>query len=129
MPGTLIVDAQATFTKVLLMSCGPKREFGSDSVQATNSKGVLKWECQAAVEYAAEPGMRQISEVISVSITGHQDPGAGITPGAPIAFEGLRAGLNPPEKRDNGGIRGGRLWFTATGLRSFSAARPKSDAA
>jgi hypothetical protein len=128
MPGTLIVDP-ATFTAVMLMSCGPKREFGSDTKQATSSSGVPKWECQAAVTYAAEPGMRQVSEVISVGITGHQDPGAGINPGTPVAFEGLRAGLNPPEKNDRGGIKGGRMWFTATGLRSFSAQRAKSDAA
>jgi hypothetical protein len=33
----------------------------------------------------------------------------------------LRVGVSAPEKRDNGTIRGGRLWYSAAGLRPASA--------
>lgn len=130
MPGTFVVDPAATFTATLLLSSSPKRKFGSQTEQETNAAGVPKWALEVAATFApAFDGQQPVSEILSVTVTTPADPAMGMTPGTPIALEGLRVGVTAPEKRDNGTIRGGRLWYSATGLRSFSAARAKSDAA
>ena len=62
--------------------------------------------------------MRAVSEVISVTLTGG-DHGQtmGLQPGMPVEFGLIRCGVSQPEKRDNGRISGGRLWYSATGIR------------
>jgi hypothetical protein len=115
---TLVVDANATFATMLLMSAAPKEKFQQPGVQDVAVDGTPKWAAQLAVTYHAENGMTPQSEVLNVSVTSHANPVDGIAPGTPVMPENLRAGLNPPEKRDNGSIRGGRWWFSATGLRS-----------
>jgi len=45
------------------------------------------------VTYVAEPGMKAVSEVISVTVTGPAtDPCGSITPGTPIVFDKMRVG-------------------------------------
>jgi hypothetical protein len=131
MPGTFVIDAGATFTSTLLLSSSPKREFGAaEGVQAKNGAGVPKWAVEVAVTFApAFEGQQPVSEILSVTVPAAGDPAMGMTPGTPVTLEGFRAGLTAPEKRDDGRIRGGKLWYSATGLRSFSATRAKSDAA
>src|SRR5262249_35615386 len=118
MPGTLTIDANATFQAVLLMASGPKLKFGSTE-QDISAHGERKWDVQAAVTYHADPGLKPVSEVIAVTVTGPAaDPCASIPPGAPIVFEKMRVGFSPPEARENGrGIRGGRPWYQATNVR------------
>ncbi len=115
MPGTLTIDTAATFQAVLLMASGPKLKFGSTE-QDISARGERKWDVQAAVTYFAEPGIKAVSEVISVTVTGPgADPCASIPPGTAIAFDKLRVGFSPPEARENGrGIRGGRPWYQAS---------------
>jgi hypothetical protein len=115
---TLVVDANATFATMLLMSAAPKEKFQQPGVQDVSADGTPKWSAQLAVTYNAENGMAPTSEVLNVSITSHANPVDGIPPGSPVVPDGLRAGVNSPERRDNGSIRGGRLWYSATGLRS-----------
>jgi hypothetical protein len=112
MPGTLTIDTNATFQAVLLMASGPKLKFGSTE-QDISARGERKWDVQAAVTYHAEPGMKPISEVIAVTVTGPAaDPCASIPPGTPIVFDRMRVGFSVPEARENGrGIRGGRPWY------------------
>ena len=69
MPGTLTIDTTATFQAVLLMASGPKLKFGSTE-QDISARGERKWDVQAAVTYHAEPGMKPVSEVIAVTVTG-----------------------------------------------------------
>lgn len=120
MPGTLAIDAANTFAAALLMSAGPKPKFGTTTGEiSTNAAGVPQYQAEVAVTYLAENGRRPVSEVITVTITAAADPTRDIAPGTPVMFDGLRAGVSQPEQRDNGkGIRGGRIWFSATGLRS-----------
>ena len=124
MPGTLTIDTTATFQAVLLMASGPKLKFGSTD-QDISARGERKWDVQAAVTYHAEPGMKPVSEVIAVTVTGPAaDPCASVAPGTPIVFDRMRVGFSVPEARENGrGIRGGRPWYQAADVRQVHQAR------
>ena len=131
MPGTLTIDLAATFQAVLLMASGPKLKFGSTE-QDISARGERKWDVQAAVTYHAEPGLKPVSEVIGVTVTGPAtDPCASIPPGTPIVFDKMRVGFSPPEARENGrGIRGGRPWYQAADVRQSHPPRSaKADQA
>ena len=131
MPGTLTVDTAATFKAVLLMASGPKLKFGSTE-QDISARGERKWDVQAAVTYHAEPGLKPVSEVIAVTVTGPaNDPCGSIAPGTPIVFDKMRVGFSVPEARENGrGIRGGRPWYQAANVRQANSPRSaKSDQA
>jgi hypothetical protein len=116
---TIFVDQAATFTAPpIAISTGPKLKFGTD-VQDVNSDGEARWVVQAAVSYTPQYG-RQEAEVISVTIVG-ADPG--IAPGTVIEFQGLTAGVSAPEKRDNGRVSGGRLFWSAAAVRPLHGSR------
>jgi hypothetical protein len=133
MPGTFAVDLAATFKSVLLISSGPKMRFGMSGQQETNAAGVPKWLVEVAATFTpTSPGMPETSELLRITVTDHANPGDGVNPGTPIVLDGFRVGTNPPEQKEGGGIRGGRLWFTASGFRSaaasaMSARRPSSS--
>jgi hypothetical protein len=133
MPGTISVNQGETFAAPpIVMSTGPKNEFGTDTQQITRD-GERKWLVQAAVQYLPENGMRAVAEVIEVTITG-EDPSRSIPPGTPVEFNRLRVGVSAPEQRqarDGNGTRvvGGKLWWTATGVRPAHAAKPTATTA
>lgn len=117
MPGTLTVNAAQTFSTMLLLSATQKMKFGTNPPEPDITKnGERKYACECAVTYLAENGMRPVSEVISVGIIGGDLPT--IPPGTPVEFDSLRAGVSAPEKRDNGRISGGRLYWMGSGIRS-----------
>jgi hypothetical protein len=116
--GTFVVDQAATFSTAVLMSTAPKERFGSPGVQDVSAEGVPKWAAMVAVTFTPNGSMAPVSDVLTVSVTQPANPADGMQLPAPVVFEGLRVGVNAPEKRDNGSIRGGRLWYAATGLRS-----------
>lgn len=132
MPGTIHVNADATFAAMILMSVGEKMRFGTD-VPEVSASGEKKYTVEVAVQYRPENGMKPVSEVISATITGGDHHAIlGIPPGSPVALDGLRCGVSAPEKRDDGRVRGGRLYFMASAIRPAGASgmRPvKSDAA
>ena len=131
MPGTFVIDTAATFAAPpLLMGCTPKVKYGSTE-QDVSATGERKWEAQAAVTFQpAAPGMRPVSEVISVTITGPgTNPGEHIQPGTPVEFDGFRVGVSAPETRENGRVRGGKPWYQASGLRSSLVTGRAKDAA
>jgi hypothetical protein len=125
MPGTFVIDHNQTFAAALLMSTAPKPKFGEPDRQEAAADGQPKWLAEVAVTFAPSNGMKPVSEVLTVTITG-ADPGRTVQVGSPVIFDGLRVGVNPPEKRDNGTIRGGRLWYSATGLHSANG-RPAKE--
>jgi hypothetical protein len=132
MPGTFAIDCGATFVTAILMSAGPKMQFGSTTMQDTSAAGLPKWAAEVAVTFSAEPGMRPVSEVISVTVTSQADPFQGIDQGASVVFEGFRVGISAPEKNDRGGVRGGKPWYQAAALRRAGApgrSRPAEAAA
>lgn len=125
MPGTLAIDAQNTFEAALLMASAPKPKFGGNTGEiSTNAEGIPQYTVSVAVTYRPGPAGRKTSEVISLTIASPQDPAKDIPPGSPILFDQLRCGVTEPEARDNGkGIRGGKIWFSACGIRAAHGAR------
>lgn len=130
MPGTFAVDVAATFTSAVLISVGPKPKFGGAvNQQETSADGTPKWVAEVAVTFTPTvAGMRAQSELITITVTDRQQPALGLNPGTPVFPDGLRVGLNPPELRDEK-LRGGKLWYTATGLRSLASSQSKQSAA
>ena len=113
------------------MASVPKLKFGSTE-QDISARGERKWDVQAAITFYAEPGMKPVSEVIAVTVTGPAtDPCAGLPSGTTIVFDRLRVGFSVPEVRENGrGIRGGRPWYQAADVHQAHQSRPaKADAA
>lgn len=128
--GTITVNAEATFQAAILMSAAQKNKFGTDEPDITVN-GERKYSAEVAVTYRQEPGspMKAVSEVLSVTVTG-SDPSMGCPPGSAVMFENLRCGVSAPEKRDNGRISGGRLYWMASGVRAANGrpvAAAKSD--
>lgn len=129
MPGTLIVD-QASFSTAIVMATSPKTVFGAGNVQDKNAAGVLKWTANVAVTFAPDgTGIAPGSEVINVTIASNEDPGVSCPPGTTVAFDQLRAGTTPPEVREGGRVRGGRLWFSAAGIKPAQWSGRKDNAA
>ena len=120
MAGTYMIDPARTFSTMILMSSGPRLKFGSATEQEVSAAGEKKWTADVAVtHHPAAPGMRAISEVISVVITGPpSDPGASIPQGSPVEFPDLRLGIMAPEQGETGRIRGGKPYFMASGIRA-----------
>jgi hypothetical protein len=132
MPGTLAIDAPNTFAAALLMGSAPKAKFGSTTGEiSVNADGVPQYQLQVALTYLPSgPSRAAVSEVINVTVASPADPAKDITPGTPIQFDGLRCGVSEPEARENGkGIRGGKIWFTANGVRPTIFRQSKADAA
>ena len=110
------------------MSSGAKLEYDTGA-QATSAQGVPKREAQMAVTYLTEPGQRAQSEVPTVTLTTPAHPAKDIAPGTSVEFDGPRVGWSAPEQRDNGkGIRGGKPWYQATGIRPAHAVREDAAA-
>jgi hypothetical protein len=130
MPGTFAVDQTATFMSAVLVNSGAKPKFGAPGQQETNSAGVPKWTAQVAVTFTPTMAdMQPLSELITITITAPANPAEQFPPGTPVVLDGLRVGLNPPEKNDHGGIKGGKLWYTAIGLHPVMASRGRSESA
>jgi len=130
MPASTFIVDLATFASAITMGTAPKDVFGQPGTQDRTAAGLPKWSAAVAVSYAPDAnGMTAPAEVLTVSIASNEDPGTSCLPGTAVTFDQLRAGLNPPEKRDNGTIRGGRLWYSAAGIRPAQSWSKKSDAA
>ena len=128
MPGGMItIDARNTYAAAIFMSAAAKTIFGSDNQPDIAKDGQRKWSAEVAVTYLTEPGRKAVSEVISISVLG-ADPAATIQPGSPVEFDGLKCGVSSPEKRDNGRIAGGRLFYMATAIRAGSPVNGRSPA-
>jgi hypothetical protein len=122
MPGTIYVDTGRTFATMIAMGCGPKMAFGTEQ-QDVSKNGEKKWALQVAVTYVADPGMRAVSEVIDVTVTGG-DQAPLVKPGDQIEVTDLRVGISTPQARENGkGISGGRPWYQASGARVAGGAK------
>jgi hypothetical protein len=103
----------------MLVEIAPKadRETG---VQFTTKDGTeRKWTAQVVASLPSrwEAG-RTDSEVLSVTVTCADDPTAMVAEGDMVVFDNLTVGVMPPEAGEGGRIRGGKLFWQATGIRS-----------
>jgi hypothetical protein len=110
---------QAAFTRLMLVEIAPKadRETG---VQFTTKDGTeRKWTAQVVASLPSrwEAG-RTDSEVLLVTVTCADDPTAMVAEGDMVVFDNLTVGVMPPEAGEGGRIRGGKLFWQATGIRS-----------
>ena len=124
MPGTFVLDPTSTFSRVRLVGCEPKYKFKSDE-QDSNRDGVPKWTLEAVVSWQSVNGMpAPKSEVIEITVTMSRDPAesAGVMPGQEIGFDAIWMGVQAPEFKDNGGIKGGRPWYGASAIRPATSA-------
>ena len=115
---TVPVD-QAAFTKMRVdtIEARTDRESG---VQLTNQDGTeRKWTVQCVMSLPSrwDPA-RTDSEVIPVTVTSAIDPSSVVSEGELVEFENLTVGVMRPEKTDAGRIRGGTLFWSASGIRS-----------
>lgn len=118
--GTYVIDTRQTFQTAILMGCGPKTKFG-ELTQDVSANGEKKWAVEAAVTHHSQAGMRPVSEVISITVTGPAtDPGVSIPPGSPIELDGFRVGFSAPERGQGDRIRGGKPWFQASNVRAVN---------
>lgn len=121
MPGTITVDVRATFSAMLLMGVTQKLKFGTDEPDITRS-GEKKYECQVAVTYHPEPGMRPESEVLTVTVTGGDHAAIlGLQPGTAVEVDRLRQGVSAVERKENGRVSGGRRFWMASAIRPAGA--------
>jgi len=116
MPETYVVDTNATFVRCVLINAGPKDKYGQPGQQETSAQGVPKWFAEVAVTFAPTQGMPSTSALITVTLTSLDNPFDNLTT-SDVMFDGLRVGNSPPERNDKGGIKGGKLWFTASAIR------------
>jgi hypothetical protein len=121
MPGTITVDVRATFSAMLLMGVSQRLKFGTDEPDITKA-GERKYECQVAVTYHAEPGMRPVSEVLTIVVTGGDHAAIlGMTPGSAVEVDRLRQGVSAVERKEGGRVSGGRPYWMASSIRLAGA--------
>lgn len=126
-----VVDPAQSFTAVFFMSAVPRDEYQKPGSQEYSPDGTPKWTCQVAATTPQKGKRPPQSEVLTVTVTAARNPAGDIPQGSPVTLEGLEIGASAPEKRENGGgIRGGRIWHTATGIsQAYTASRSSSKSA
>jgi hypothetical protein len=122
------IDPHRSFTAAVLMGSGPRMKFGTLDQDVTTT-GEKRWFVEVAVTMPpASPGQRSQSEVITVGISGPPtDPAEGILPGAVVELDNLKVGIMQPERGEGDRIRGGRPYFTASGVRAVNGRPPKDQ--
>lgn len=109
----------ARFTALVFMGCEPKidRETG---VQHTTKDGFSrKWTVNVS---AAKPSpydsARTEVDALAITVTSEVDPAEGLAMGTPVTLDGFACGVMAPEAGEGGKIRGGRLFWSASGVRA-----------
>jgi hypothetical protein len=117
---------QSAFTRVLFVGSEPRTDRDTGE-QFTTKDGGLKWTVQAVMSMPSRwDSARTDSEVLSVTVTCADDPAAYVGEGQPVLFDNLTVGVMKPEAGENGRIRGGQLFWQASGVRARVPAGGKS---
>jgi hypothetical protein len=119
---------QAAFIKFMVVSIEPRtdRETG---IQLTSKDGIeKKWTVSVVAQLPSRwDSGRTDSEVLSVTLTSAEDPSLQVMEGDKVWFDNLTAGVMAPEANaETGRIRGGKLFFQATGIHARDNATVKS---
>jgi len=118
---SIAVDTARTFSVIILMGVEPKLDFNTKQQQKTKD-GILKWAVSVAAQTVAVNGQRSTAETMSVTVAAPANPVQDLPPGTPVVLENLYAGATDPEHNEKGGIRGGKLFWQASGVTPLVAA-------
>jgi hypothetical protein len=119
---------QNAFTRLMLVSLQPRtdRETG---VQLTNKDGTeRKWTCEVVASKPSQWDASRIeSDVLAVTVTCADDPTGKVGEGEMVWFTGLTVGVMAPEAVEGSSrIRGGKLFWQASGVQSRTGSGSKS---
>jgi hypothetical protein len=118
---------QAAFTRLMLVAVEPRndRETG---IQLTSKDGTeRKWTIQVVAMMPSRwDASRSDSEVLQVTVTSAEDPSGQVAEGDQVRFDNLTVGVMAPEQGESGRIRGGKLFWSASGVHSRIPAGGKS---
>ena len=96
MPGTLSINQQETFAAPpIVMSVGPKLEFGSDTQQVTQGRRARWKVVQAAVQLQPQNGMRPVGRGHRGHHHGRGPVQLTVAPGTPVEFNLLHGSAYP----------------------------------
>lgn len=110
---------QGQFTRMMLVSITPKTDRDTGAQYMTKDGLQRKWTAEVVASLASRfDAARSDTEVLAVTVTSADDPRDVVQEGDPVLFEGLSVGVMAPEKTENDRIKGGKLFWTATGVRS-----------
>lgn len=121
---TVAVDTAASFSVCIFMGCEVKADFNTGEAQK-NKDGQYKWAVTVAAQTIPVNGQRSTAETLSITIPAAADPCDGLPPGTSVEIQDMRAGTMDPEMRGEK-IRGGRMFFQASGVRPLVASRVSS---
>jgi len=110
---------QAAFTRLMLVEIAPKADRDTGAQYTSKDGSERKWTVQVVASLPSRFDVsRTDSEVLAVTVTCSEDPREYVTEGDPVEFDGFTVGVMPPESGENGRIRGGKLFWQASGVRS-----------
>lgn len=109
----------ARFTGLMYMGCEPKLDRETGLQHTTKDGFAKKWTVTvAATKPTSYDPTRQESDVLAITVTSELDPGTDLVMGTPVTLDDFSVGVMAPEAGDNGKIRGGRLFWSASGVRA-----------
>lgn len=121
----------ARFSGLMFMSCEPKLDRDTGAQHTTKDGSARKWVVSVAATKPANWDATQMEkDVLSVTVTSADDPADGLVMGTPVTFDDFSVGVMAPEARGEGEnmkIRGGRLFWSANGVRSLVASGRSRD--
>lgn len=104
------------------MGSAPKLDRDTQIQHTTRDGSARKWTVQVAATKPTNWDPTQMeSDVLQVTVTAVDDPGAGLVMGTPVTFTEFAVGVMAPEAGDGGKIRGGRLFWSASGVQRTRA--------
>jgi hypothetical protein len=114
----------ARFSGLMFMSCAPKLDPETQIQHTTKDGSSRKWTVTvAATKPATYDPTRQENDVLAVTVTSVDDPADGLVMGTPVTFTDFSVGVMAPEAGEGGKIRGGRLFWSANGVRALVASK------
>ena len=128
MPITSAPIDQTAFTRLMLVSITPRTDRDT-GVQLTNRDGTeRKWTVEVVASLPSRcDSTRNDTEVLAVTVTTADDPTGKVAEGDQVWFSDFTVGVMAPEAVEGSTrIRGGKLFWQASGVQSRSGASGKS---
>jgi hypothetical protein len=109
----------ARFTALVFMGGEPKLDRETGIQQTTKDGFAKKWTVRiSAAKPSPYDSARTEVDTLLVTVTSEVDPADGLALGTPVTLDGFTVGVMAPEAGEGGKIRGGRLFWSATGVRA-----------